>query len=53
MKIYTDKELKKICSRLRFDDFETDLQGQVLFYTEVFLWNDGTYRDEPDPSFEG
>ena len=32
-------------------DSGTDNQGQAILYLNIFLWNDGTFRDEPDPDF--
>lgn len=31
---------------------ETDNHGQIVIYTGIFLWNDGSYRDEPDPDLQ-
>jgi hypothetical protein len=28
---------------------EYDKYGQIIVYTRVYLWKDGSYRDEPDP----
>lgn len=33
-------------------DIETDNKGQVIIYTGLFKWNDGKFRDRPDPDFE-
>ena len=34
------------------DDLETDDNGQVIIYTDVFRWSDGTYHiGEPENYF--
>lgn len=30
-------------------DIQDDGSGQQVVYTGVFLWADGSYRDEPEP----
>lgn len=44
-----DKEGKLLPS----PEFEKDERGQIIVYTNLFRWNDGSYRDEPDPDYEG
>jgi hypothetical protein len=53
MKIYTEAELwQNITKNATLD--ETDNQGQIVIYTGIYMWEDGTFRDEeegsPDPS---
>lgn len=33
-------------------DIQDDGSGQVIIYSNVFSWEDGTYRDAPDPDYE-
>jgi hypothetical protein len=28
-----------------------DNENQIVIYTNLFRWNDGTIRDQPDPDF--
>ena len=51
MKTYTWDEVLQLVAAGKTDDQE-DNQGQVLFYTGVYRWKDGTYRSQPDPSWD-
>jgi hypothetical protein len=47
---YTDEQVNKMLSCL--GTLEHDNQGQLVIYTGVFKWTDGSYHDEPDPNQE-
>jgi len=32
-------------------DEQTDNEGQIMIYTGMYEWTDGTVRDTPDPDF--
>lgn len=32
-----------------FEDCDTDNDGQMIIYTGIYYWRDGTLRDEPEP----
>ena len=51
MKTYTAEEVTKR-TNAEGSDWCHDNRGQVVLYTNIFLWSDGSYRDEPDPSYE-
>ena len=46
MKTYSNFEV----NGLSFDtkDCEEDFEGQLVIYTGIFVWGDGTYHDEPE-----
>jgi hypothetical protein len=46
MKILTKAEVAASCDG---GELEFDNHGQMVIYTGVYLWKDGSYRDEPDP----
>jgi hypothetical protein len=48
MKTFTDRQVDKLF-RSCGGDFQRDNSGQVIIYTGMFEWNDGTFRDEPEP----
>ena len=54
MKTFTAEEARDIIDQLSHDslcEYNTDNEGQLIIYTNVYRWNDGTFRDEPDPSW--
>jgi hypothetical protein len=51
MKIYTDAELEAAIKSFPLDLSETDNLGQIIIYTNLYRWNDGSIRDDFDPSW--
>jgi hypothetical protein len=53
MKTYSEAELQLLRSNWQSNGcfYAHDNDGQVIVYTNVFAWKDGSYRDEPDPSY--
>lgn len=53
MKMFTQAEVyDMINTKSPGGDVQTDNEGQLVIYTGIYLWNDGTYHDEPDPNYE-
>lgn len=52
MKIFTEEEVAQRLASAKFCTSEDDGHGQVVIYTGLFLWKDGSYRDSPDPHYE-
>ena len=49
IKTYTEQDMlnHKLSDCQRFDDF----QGQIVAYTNLWRWKDGSIRSQPDPSW--
>lgn len=45
MKTYTEKQVKEMTAST--GTLEYDERGQLIIYTGIFLWEDGTYHDRP------
>jgi hypothetical protein len=56
MKTYTKQEAKNfIIGQVRagnVHDLETDNDGQLLVHTGIYLWDDESLHDEPQPKEE-
>lgn len=50
MKIYTEEAFAELTAEqlLEHAEMDKDSLGQVVIYTGLFVWSDGTYRDEPE-----
>lgn len=49
MTIYTKQEVKDHLVSCEYSDCARDNEGQLVFYTGIFEWEDGTFHDEPEP----
>src|ERR1700722_17041929 len=47
MKTYNEAEVQTFLKHCHFDLSEEDGQGQIVIYTGLFRWEDGTIHDEP------
>ncbi len=56
MRIYTQAEVdaatKTISGSGELGELLEDNTGQLVIYTGIFRWSDGTYRDEAEPQEE-
>jgi len=51
-RVYSDQEaFQQISDNLDLHG-ETDNQGQIVIYTGLFLWEDGTIHDEPEVNYQ-
>lgn len=48
-KVFTQAEVDA-ATNVPGGSLEHDNYGQLIIYTGIFQWEDGTYRDTPDPS---
>ena len=46
MKTFTTEEVEEVFASK--NTLGVDLYGQLIIYTGMFQWSDGTYRDEPE-----
>lgn len=49
MKIFTKEEVDA-CTCSYNGELEHDEQGQLIVYTGIYQWKDGSCRDQPEPS---
>ena len=45
-------DIKDTLSHCVMEDFEHDNDGQLVCYTGIYQWNDGTFRHSPDPTWK-
>lgn len=50
MKTFNEKEVEAR-TNCPGGQLEHDNQGQIIVYTGLYQWNDGTVRDQPDPNY--
>ena len=50
MQTFTEEQVDKMLSCL--GTLEHDNQGQIVIYTGVFQWRDGSFHDQEDPNLE-
>ena len=53
MKTFTNAEVQDVlieeASGLHPAEMETDNEGQLIIYTGIYRWSDGTCHDESEP----
>lgn len=52
METINKKDVNEQLSHCEYNDCQRDNQGQLIFYSGIFEWEDGSFHDEPDPSYD-
>ena len=39
-------------SHCEYDNCEKSSNGEIIYYSRIYEWKDGTFHDEPDPSYK-
>ena len=52
MNTYTKEEVNALTDCKADGQTELDNEGQVVIYTGIYEWKDGTFHDEADPADE-
>lgn len=54
MKVFTVAEVQdaliEMVSGVHPVEMDVDNEGQLIVYTGIYRWNDGTYHEEPEES---
>ena len=48
MKTFTKAEVLEILHSVQLSELSDDFDGQLMFYTGIYQWADGTLRDLPE-----
>jgi hypothetical protein len=51
IKTFTDEEVEEVIMNQDDSTISQDENGQLVIYTGMYYWMDGTWRSEPDPSY--
>ena len=47
------EQLKEMVAEESLNDLEKDNRGQLIIYSNIFVWSDGSFHDEPEEEETG
>ena len=51
METINKSEVNEQLSHCEYNDCKLSYRGELVFHSSIFEWKDGSFHDEPDPSY--